>query len=242
MNKKMTKTIIILVIVCLLSVIVLTACSKEKGVSSIQIVQGSFKEIYALDEKLNLTNAKIQVTYTDGSTANVAITENMVTGFDTSTTTTGKTLTVTYKGKTTNFIYKVQNSIAVDTSFRFNISMVENEGVTSAEIKADKASTVEGGVYALRFTISTTGGIVLSEPTLKLNNAFQMETYSVSVSSMVVVVYSVTGYDTITDGATIFSVKASKPVSSGTINVQSGSISNGVSDYVVPSTSYTIGG
>ena len=243
MNKKNIGTIITVILLCLVFVCMLTACNKEKAVSSIQIIQGSFKEIYALDEKLNLSASKILVTYTDGSTASISITEGMVSGFDTSTTTTGRTLSVTYKGKSANYIYKVQSSLSVETSFRFNIGVVENESKTGydVDIKADKASTVSGGVYALRFTLSTSGGIVLSEPTLKLTSAFKMEIYSVSVSSMVVVVYSESGYDCINDGDTILNVKATKPSSSGTISVQSGSISNGESDFVVPQSSYSIG-
>lgn len=244
MNKKTLKTLVILTLICLLPLLVLSACNKEKTVASIQIVQGSFKEIYSLDEKLNLTNAKILVTYTDNTTANVSITSSMISGFDTSTTTTGKALTVSYKGKSVNFIYKVQSSIFVETSFRFNIDVVENESKTGYDInvKADKASTVTNGVYALEFNLSASGGTALTEPVLKLGNAFKMEIYSASVSSMVVVVYSTTGYDTITDGATILSVKATKPSTLETITVQSASISNGEADFVVPQTSREIGG
>lgn len=242
MNKRTIKTIVVLMLVCLLPILVLSACgNKEKNVSSIQIVQGAFKEIYALDEGMNLANAKIQVTYTDGSVANVAITKEMVSGFDTSTTTTGRTLTVTYKGKSTNFIYKVQSSISIETSFRFNISVVENEVWNEVLIKADKASTVPEGVYAARFTLASTGGIAFSEPTLKLGEGFKMEIYSASVSSIVFVVYSESGYDSLVDGDTILSVQASKPSSLGTINVQNGSISNGIIDFIVPQTNLSLG-
>ena len=97
-------------------------------------------------------------------------------------------------------------------------------------------------MYALEFNLSASGGTALTEPVLKLGNAFKMEIYSASVSSMVVVVYSTTGYDTITDGATILSVKATKPSTLETITVQSASISNGEADFVVPQTSREIGG
>ena len=240
MNRKVLKSVIIVVVACIIPVLLLSACNQEKDVSSIQIVQGAFKEIYALDETLNLTNSKILVTYTDGSTANVAITSSMVTGFDSSTTTTGRTLTVTYKGKSANFIYKVQSSVAVETSFRFNRGALENESKDGYDVSI-KAQNVGDGVYAVRFTLSTSGGIALTEPTLKLGEGFKMQIYSSSISSMVVVVYSETGYDSIAEGAEIFAIKATEPKEKGTINIQNASISNGVSDFIVPQAEYKIG-
>ena len=240
MNKKVLKSVIIIVVACLIPVLLLSACNQEKEVSSIQIVQGAFKEIYALDEALNLSQSKILVTYSDGSTAHVAITSAMVSGFDSSTTTTGRTLTITYKGKTVNFIYKVQSSIAVETSFRLHLGVTENEGKDGYNVSV-KAQNVEGGVYALRFTISTSGGIALTEPTLKLGNEFKMEIYSSSVSAMVVVVYSISGYDSVPEGAEIFSLNATEPKEKGTINIQNASISNGESDFIVPQAEYKIG-
>lgn len=240
MNKKILKSVIILVVACLIPVLLLTACAKEKSVSSIQIVQGSFKEIYALDENLNLSHAKLLVTYTDGSTANVSITSAMVSGFDASTTTTGRTLTVTYKGKSANFIYKVQNSVSVETAFRFNLGVVENEAKNGYEVSI-KAQNVGDGIYALRFTLSTSGGIALIEPTLKLGSEFKMQIYSSSASSMVIVVYSYSGYDSVPEGAEIFAVKATKPNEKGTINIQNASVSDGANDFIVPQAEYKIG-
>lgn len=240
MNKKILKSVIILVVACLIPVLLLTACAKEKNVSSIQIVQGSFKEIYALDENINLSHAKLLVTYTDGSTANVSITSAMVSGFDTSTTTTGRTLTVTYKGKSANFIYKVQNSVSVETAFRFNLGVAENEAKNGYEVSI-KAQNVGDGIYALRFTLSTSGGIALIEPTLKLGSEFKMQIYSSSASSMVIVVYSYSGYDSVPEGAEIFAVKATKPNEKGTINIQNASVSDGANDFIVPQAEYKIG-
>ena len=240
MNKKILKSVIILVVACLIPVLLLTACAKEKNVSSIQIVQGSFKEIYALDENLNLSHAKLLVTYTDGSTANVSITSAMVSGFDTSTTTTGRTLTVTYKGKSANFIYKVQNSVSVETAFRFNLGVAENEAKNGYDVSI-KAQNVGDGIYALRFTLSTSGGIALIEPTLKLGSEFKMQIYSSSASSMVIVVYSASGYDSVPEGAEIFAVKATKPNEKGTINIQNASVSDGANDFIVPQAEYKIG-
>lgn len=66
-------------------------------------------------ENLDLTGGKILVTYSDESTEEVAMTAEMVTGFD-NTTVGFKTLTVTYKGFTTQFeieIVKLTASVAL---------------------------------------------------------------------------------------------------------------------------------
>ena len=247
MHKNILKVITLMLLVLCLSLFILTACqggNEGKAVSSIQIIQGSFKENYLLDESLKLENAKILVTYVDGSTANVAITMDMVSGFDTSKTTTSGVLTVTYKGAKVNFSYTVTNSISIETSFRYHLAHLESEQAKGYDlsVKAHKASTVVDGVYAMRFTLSTTGGMTISDFALQNTEKYGMQTYSVSVTSAVVVVYSLNGYETVEDNETIITFKATKPSGTGTINIQNASISNGTTDFVVPATTYTFGG
>lgn len=244
MRKRIFKVTAILLLVLALSAVALSACNDEKTVSSIQIVQGSFKESYALDEALNLQNAKILVTYSDGKTANVPITESMVSGFDTSKTTMSATLTVIYKDKSANFVYKVTNTVSVETSFRYSLEIkdgTEHSGL-DVSVKTKNVKKVENGVYAMRFTVSTTGGIVLSDLKLALDGKFAMSVYSVSVNSAVVVIYSSDGYEPVPDESVILKLKATKPSEKGTINIQNASISDGEADFVVPAVSYKLGG
>lgn len=246
MRKNIFKVATLLLLVLSLSLFILTACNKGdegKTVSSIQIVQGAFKESYTLDEKLNLENAKILVSYKDGSTGNVVITSDMISGFDSSKTTTAGVLTVTYKGVSVNFTYSVTNAIAIETAFRYALSAVEREqGGYELTVKGGNASSVTEGVYAMRFTISTTGGIVISEINTPKPEKFGISIYSHSVSSAVIVVYSLNGYESVEDNEEIITFKATKPTNKGTINIQNASISNGVTDFVVPASTYTIGG
>lgn len=237
-------TILLLVVAFVFALCACNDGTSEKGVASIQVVQGSFKESYRLDERLDLTNAKILVTYVDGKTANVSVSEDMISGFDTSKTTTDGVLTITYKGVKVRYTYKVTNSIAIETSFRYSFVVsesAEHPGL-DVQVKALNASKVEEGVYATRFTLSTTGGMSLSNYAVQLGEGFSMETYSVSVNSIVFVIYSVDGYEPIGDGATLISIRASKPSVMGTLNIQNASISNGIADYVVPAITYTYGG
>ncbi|MBQ8177890.1 MAG: bacterial Ig-like domain-containing protein [Clostridia bacterium] len=243
MSKRVLKALILTLLICVFSLCALASCvSSEKQVSSIQIVQGSFKESYNLDEGLNLTNAKILVTYLDGTSENVSVTQGMVSGFDTSKTTTGATLTITYREVSVNFIYKVANAVSIDTSFRYQFEVTDG-GASSLDVavKAINASKVEGGVYAMRFTVSTTGGIALSDFKV-INDKFSMEYYQSSVSSVVFVVYSIDGYEPVVDNSTIITLKATKPSVLGTLNVQNASISDGEQDFVVPAITYTYGG
>ena len=246
MRKNIFKLATLVLLVLSLSLFMLTACNKGdegKVVSSIQIIQGSFKESYTLDEKLNLENAKILVSYKDGSTGNVAITSDMISGFDSSKTTTAGVLTVTYKGSSVNFTYAVTNAIAIETAFRYALSAVESEqGGYNLTVKGVGASSVVEGVYAMRFTISTTGGIAISEIATPKPEKFGVSVYSPSVSSAVIVVYSLNGYESVTDNEAIITLKATKPTDKGTINIQNASISNGMTDFVVPASTYTLGG
>lgn len=245
MNKKIFKKVVLLILACLISLAVLSACSGEKegSVSGIQIVEGAFKEIYTLDEKLDLTNAKILVTYTDGSSKKIGITKEMVSGFDTSTTTTGRTITIAYKGKETTFIYKVQNTISVETSFRFTLGATIYENLTAykVEVGGKNVGSVEEGIYAMRFTIAGTKGVDFRNPQLQLDERFQMQVYDVSQNNKVIVIYSVNGYDALPSDAPILTIEATKPAVSGSIIVQNASISDGNQDYVIPQVTCEIG-
>ncbi len=242
MRKRVVKALALVFIIALLGVFLLSACKGEKSVSSIRIVEGSFKESYLLDEKLTLTNAKIAVTYTDGSTENKPITADMVSGFDTSRTTTSAKLTVTYKGASVNFLYKVINSVSIDTSFRLALEV--KEGTEHAgydvSVKASGAETVAEGIYCVRFTVAS-ATVTLSNPKLAIKEGYGLHVEKLSVGSIVLVLYSLDGYTPLENG-TILTLQSSKPISTGTLNIQNASMSNGISDFVLPATSITIGG
>ncbi len=69
---------------------------------SIVITKSPDKTAYRLGEELDLTGAELTAFYDDGSTETVAITPDMVSGYDRNKIGT-QALTVTYKGKTTTF-------------------------------------------------------------------------------------------------------------------------------------------
>lgn len=75
-------------------------------------IKGTIQTQYTINEELNLNDAKLILTYSDDTQKELDITSNMITGFDT-TTVGNKTLTITYKEKTTQINYVVKNEIKV---------------------------------------------------------------------------------------------------------------------------------
>ncbi len=71
---------------------------------------GSQKTAYKAGETLDVTNLTITVTRSDDSTYEEAVTEGMVSGFDSSAVTESKTLTVTFDGKTATYTISVSRA------------------------------------------------------------------------------------------------------------------------------------
>ena len=86
-NKILKTAAFALALVMALTALVACAQTEEKTVTKIEIVDGSFKESYVLDEIADLSGARIFVTYADGSTQFVPITPDMVSGLNTVNTT-----------------------------------------------------------------------------------------------------------------------------------------------------------
>ena len=78
----------------------------ENKVTGITIASMPNKTIYVKGTDLNLTGGKIKVTYEDGSTKEIDMTADMVTGYNKNTL-EEQELTVTYEGKTVKFNVEV---------------------------------------------------------------------------------------------------------------------------------------
>ncbi len=77
------------------------------------------KTVYFLNEAFNVSGCFIDVTLSDGSVKNIAVTDNMISGFNSDTIGT-KTITVTYEGLTATFevTIKRRSSDTPDTPSR----------------------------------------------------------------------------------------------------------------------------
>jgi len=74
----------------------------EKKITSLAMANAPTKTTYTVADKLDVSGGKLNVTYDDGSTDSVALTDAMCSGYDPTRIGT-QTVTVTYEGKTTSF-------------------------------------------------------------------------------------------------------------------------------------------
>lgn len=77
-------------------------------VASIELVVGeNAKKVYGVGDALDVTGLTLKVTKTDGTAQEVAVTAEMVSGFNSSAAAESQELTVTYQGKTAVFTIKI---------------------------------------------------------------------------------------------------------------------------------------
>ncbi len=121
----------------------------EKELVSIEIAQQPNKTAYIQNyEELDVTGGKIRLTYNDGTTEEIDMTEDMVTGFD-NTQLGPQTLTVSYEGKTTTF----EIAILTKALNKIEISQMPNK-VTY--IQNYEELDVTGGKIKLTYSDATT--------------------------------------------------------------------------------------
>ena len=108
----MLKKIITSILLCFLLVcpVALTAC-KDKGDPSKTIstiaVNGTIKNEFYIGEKLDIEGLKLKITYKDNSTTEITLTNEMIEGFDTSST-GHKSFAISYGGKQLSIPYTVR--------------------------------------------------------------------------------------------------------------------------------------
>lgn len=77
-------------------------------VTSIEILTPPTKVAYKVGEELDLTGLLVKVNYGDGSTENIGVTAENITGFDNSTANPSQTLTINIGGQTTDFTISLE--------------------------------------------------------------------------------------------------------------------------------------
>lgn len=126
----MKKAALILLLITL-ALVMLSGCGGKEiradEIKFIEIRDGSFKTAYAVDEKIDFNNVYIVVTLKDNKgEVVVKVTEDMLEGFDTSTTTASmemRTMRVKYKGLyTSNWNYTVASPYVINTKARLKLT------------------------------------------------------------------------------------------------------------------------
>lgn len=240
-NKILKTAAFALALVMALTALVACAQTEEKTVTKIEIVDGSFKESYVLDEIADLSGARIFVTYADGSTQFVPITPDMVSGLNTSASAVNATLTVTYKGVSTQFNYRVISAEGVRTSFRLKLSAEGTGSQRTLTVAASGVQGVEKGVYAIAFDIAATGGATVpGEVSILYTGNWKFSVKRNSSTALRVVLYSSDGAEALSGDCDLISLPVTVSGVSGTVNIQSASISDGIEDFTVPTSSLTL--
>lgn len=135
-------------------------------------IDGNLKDDFYKGESLNIEGINVFLTYQDATTETIVLSNNMISGFDTSTT-GEKTLTITYEGKTFTHDYSVHEvratNIEIETPFKTNYytgsvlditggkvnATYENGTTETIDVTADMISnfdTSEAGEFALTLT------------------------------------------------------------------------------------------
>ena len=114
-------------------------------VESITVSSSNHKKAYYIGEKLDVTGLEIKATMTDESTHTVAVTSDMVTGFDSSKAVDSQTLTITYEGQTATYEITVRERPYVSPSedVKTTTDGTTSETTTSTTVKDTKTETVK---------------------------------------------------------------------------------------------------
>ena len=126
-----------------------------KKLTSIDI-NGEIKSTYTVGECLDLNRAKLLLTYSNDSQSEITIGTNMVSGFDSSTA-GEKTLTITYKGKTTQVNYTVSNITYNEPNatevYRTQSALPANDPLGGANKYLYVCFTLDNGIYYVNYII-----------------------------------------------------------------------------------------
>ena len=141
-----------------------------KSAASIAIKTAPTKSEYTVGDTLDVTGGEITVTYDNETSADVAITADMVSGFDSSAAAASQTLTVTYEGKTATFDISIVAGGSTDPIITPEdpIANLASIAVTTLPTKteyleAKDALDLTGGVLTLTFDDDTTKTVDLSD-------------------------------------------------------------------------------
>ncbi len=109
-------------------------------VAELVSVEG-LKVDYFVGDVIDLSNAKLHYKNNNNSTANIEITDAMISGFDTTSAGENKTLTISYSGKNITFTYNVKEpqllSIVIHTNIELNYNSSNTQfDVTNGKITA----------------------------------------------------------------------------------------------------------
>lgn len=98
--------------------IIFYSVSQDMELEEIAVTTGeSAKTTYTTGDTLDVTDLSLTITYSNGATQTIAVTEDMISGFDSTIAVEELTLTVTYEGLTTTFTVTVEKPYAPEEPY-----------------------------------------------------------------------------------------------------------------------------
>lgn len=86
-----------------------TISINEAPLTKLEVMSTSHKTSYYIDDILDVSNLTIKATYANKTSEIIIVTEDMVTGFDSSYATDAQTITITYCDNTTTFSIRIKS-------------------------------------------------------------------------------------------------------------------------------------
>ena len=124
----------------------------KKEATKIELVTPPDKVEYIRGQKLNLEGARIKVTYNDGDTKLIDVTEKMCSGFDSSLL-GQKIVTITYENKTTTFEVNIIERV---------ITSIKVEGIVKTKYVEGQSLDLTGGKVIVSYNDDTSEEIDLT--------------------------------------------------------------------------------
>lgn len=219
----------------------LSACiiDYEDAVASIVIPLNAVKDVYDVDEELNLDPILLTVTYKSGQEVTIPCTIDMIVGFDT-TTTGDKTFYISYKNvKSVVMEYKVVNkgneTVNINTSCRLASSSEALINAASYSFNLNNGDLKN--IKAIIFTIKSTSdlGVNVNKTNLEITNllsGWQAESDRIDKNTLKILLFKISGMDidTTLPIATVNIIEQNKV----SIVVSNIIVSDGEKDYFLP--------
>ncbi len=230
--------VIIIIIILALS---FASCTTEhiSNVVSIDIDNNSFKDLYDVDEQLDLTKATVTATYKSGDKVTVPCTSTMIVGFDTATT-GEKSMYITYnKVKSSLWEYRVVNkgneTRSITTSSRIKVSSSELPNAASYAFSITAIDLEK--ISAINFTVTSTSeiGANIDKSNIEITNlpnGWKAAPERIDAYTLKLLVYKTSGMDI--DSDLSFATLNIIEQNIVPITVSGITVSDGVQDYYLP--------
>lgn len=188
----------------LLLILSFSACitDYENNVAAIELQANSFKDVYDVDEELNLDTIILAVKYKSGQQVILACSKDMVVGFDTKTT-GDKSLHVAYKDvKSAVWEYKVVNkgneTVSISTSCRLAVfsEVSPNAASYSISINNGDIANIKGIIFTIKSVSDL--GVSVDKSNLEITNlpsGWIAEGSRTDKNTLKILVYKVSGMD-----------------------------------------------